>query len=299
MTRLSYALPADALRRFDPTIDASDLGEDGVLIGEPGVDGRETVVSRIEGVEDDWDRTATPMRPVRVGSRDAPVYAGARGKGWPVDVYLDHSNVLPVDPDAGDFVERRGGRDEWRDITAREDTAWTADYRKGVLQVYSLPGANSLPSLRRYKDRFVRMSYRVGAGGEQARAGRTTLTASVGTSADTTIGVENANRLPPSGGTMLLGGEEYVSVEAGDGEATLVSRGLRRTEAATHDTGAEIHFCPLNVREAVAAKAARELVIYDDFVDKIRAGGSEIDPQKKIDEWQREWEETVQKYGDY
>jgi len=294
MPRLQYALPEDVLRRFDPNVGPSEL-DSGEYIGG---DGREVIASRLEGVESKWDRTAAPMRPVRVGSRDSPVIASARGKGLPVRVYLDHMNVLPFDESEGDFLERRVGRDNWTDMTGRRGSAWTIDNRVGVITIYRLPGAGSLPALRNYRDRFVRMSYRVGVGGESLRSGQTTLTEEMPDGATGTFAVDSASRLPPSGGTMLVGGEEYVSVgSVGADEIEVAERAVRRTSGAAHSAGDVVHFCPMMAREAVAAKAAKELVNFDNFTDEIR-GGPMVSVEDKLDEWEEEWTQAVDQFDD-
>jgi len=296
MPRLNYAVPLDVLRRFDPTLTESDITGENYI----GNEDEEIIKSRIEGVESSWDSEATPMRPLRIGSRGAPIHESARGKGFPVNIYLDHANILPFDSSEGDFIERRNGRDDWVDITGRLGNAWTADFRKGVLRIYRLPGAGAVPVLRDFRDRFVRLSYRIGAGGEYERAGQTTLSEDITDSDTGTVTVADASRLPASGGTFLLGGEEYAvvsSVDQGGDTVEIASRGKRRTSNVSHSSGDVIHYCPMDVREAVAAQTARELVMYDDFVDNIR--NPNIDPQTKLDEWQSEWEETVGDYASY
>jgi len=296
MPRLTYALPMDALRKFDPTMQQSDLDNNAFI----GHDDEEIIISRLEGVESKWDRNATPMRPVRVGGGDAPKYKSAKGAGFPVHVYLDHRNVIPFDASQGDMIERRTGRDSWTDITNREGSSWVADYEMGKLTLYTLPGRGNLPALRNYRDRFVRLSYRLGAGGDYISAGQTTLSASLSAGATETVSVANASRLPETGGVMLVGGSEYVEISAVDesaDEVTIRSRGLRLSEDTSHDTGTVIHYCPMDVREAIAAKAARELVIYDDYTDWLVEGSEAFDRRAKLDEWEQEWNSTVASYN--
>jgi len=303
MSRLHYALPIDVVRRFNPQITRSNLEDwksspDAALVGYEDID---TITSRLEGIESKWDRKATPMRPVRIGSEAAPIYESAKGKGFPVNIYLDHMNIAPIDPNAGDFIERRTGRDSWTDITNREGSSWVADYREGTLTVYELPGYGNLPVLRNYRDRFIKLSYRLGAGGDYANAGETTLTASLASGDTSTVGVEHASRLPPSGGTMLVGSDEYIvvsEVDHGSGEIRVAERGVRRTEDVQHDAGTRVHYCPMDVREAIAAKTAEELVRSDGWTVDVADGDGSVDPERKIDDWEDEWTSTIAEYND-
>jgi hypothetical protein len=296
MPRLSYALPSDVLRRVDPTATTSDLMDTNVF----GAQDRETLRSRLEGVESKWDRHATPMRPVPVGSRETPKYHSAKGGGYPVHIYLEHQHIHPIDASMGDLIERRTGRGSWTDITTQEGSAWTADYEMGRLTVYKLPGAGALPALRDYRDRFLRVSYHLAAGGDYSRAGQTTIDGDVSMGTDGTLSVAHASRLPRSGGTMLLGGSEYVHVDSVDHETDeieIATRGVRRSEKAAHGSEPVIHYCPMDVREAVAAKAAREFVIVDDLTEWL-FDDPNIDLETKLEEWEAEWQEAVGGYSD-
>jgi rhodanese-related sulfurtransferase len=297
MPRLNYALPVDVIRKFDPTLEPEDLDNNEFI----GHDDEEIIIARIEGLEAKWDRRAAPMRPVRVGGGDTPKYKSAKGAGFPVHVYLDHMNVIPFDSAQGDVLERRTGRDSWTNIMNREGSAWVADYDEGKLTLYTLPGRGSLPALRRHRDRFVRLSYRLGAGGGYATAGQTTLSSALATGTTDTVAVADASRLPETGGTMLVGGTEYVEVSAVDhaaDEITIRTRGLRVSSDTDHPDGTVVHYCPLDVREAIAAKAARELVIYDDYTDWMVEGSEAFDRRAKLEEWESEWTTTVANYSD-
>jgi hypothetical protein len=303
MPRLNYALPVDVVRRFNPQITQENLQNwesdpEAALIGHEDY---EKIVARLEGVESKWERKATPMRAVHVRSSDTPVYKSAKGAGFPVHVYLGHRNVIPFDAAQGDFIERRTGRDTWTDITNEEGSSWVADYEMGRLTVFELPGRGHLPVLRRYRDRFVRLNYRIGAGGDYARAGQTTLAAQLKTGSTTTVSVSDASRLPREGGTMLVDGAEYVDVSSVDHDADEVSvatRGVRDTTDQDHSSEAVIHYCPMNVREAVAAKAAKELVQYDDWTAELVDNGRAVQAERKLDDWESEWMDALGEYGD-
>ncbi|MFB6189337.1 MAG: hypothetical protein ABEI57_05590, partial [Halapricum sp.] len=273
------------------------------LIGHEDVD---KVNARIEGVEAKFEsETSNALREVRVGSVGEPAtYEYYGNKYWkysPATVYLDHRNILPIDPAQGDALEIRIGRDNWRDITGEEGQRWTANYRKGKLEIYS-----RLRQSTRYRnindDRFVRLTYRYGSlGGDRNSGGETTLAQSLATDVTGQVDVANVSRLPASGGTMLLGGAEYVSIETVDPQAdtvTIRERGLRATQSVAFESGDTLHYCPMNVREGIAAKAARELVLYDDWTDELVEAGTVPQPQAKLDEWEQEWNQTVARYAE-
>jgi len=302
MSRLTYATPVDVARRFDPRLDQAGILAGELLEGE--ANDAETIQARLDGIESKWDRMATPMRSIPIGSPSVPKNFDARGSPWPVKIYLDHQNVAPLDENRGDFIETRTSRDSYTDITNQEGSAWTADYDMGVLTIYRYPGAGQLPAFRHVRDKFVRISYHTTAGGDRFRAGDTTLTQSITDNDTGTVSVQNAKELPRGGGVMLLNGAsipgaEYVQVDSVDhatNEIEIASRGLRGTSDGDYDSGTEIHYCPMDVREAVAAKAAVELAITEDFTEYLFDG--DIDRQTRIEQWDTEWSNTVGTYTD-
>jgi len=300
MSRLTYATVLDVSRRFDPRLDEAALLAGELLEG--AADDIETIQSRLDGVESSWDRQATPMQSVPVGSRSVPKRYDAKGTPWPVNIYLDHNNIAPFDPAQGDFIETRTGRDQYTDITNQEGSAWTADYDTGVITIYRYPGAGQLPAFYQIRDQFVQISYRTTAGGDQFRAGETTLTSSIDSNDTQTVDVANAAQLPRNGGVMLLGGAtipgaEYVTVENVDhanNTVEITGRGLRGTSGAGHEAGDRIHFCPMDVREAVAAKAAAELAMAEDFTEWLFDG--DVDRQTRMDTYEEEWTNAIGRY---
>lgn len=301
MPRLYYATPLDVLRRFDPQLSQAALNN-GEHIGN---NDEEQVISRIEGVQHTFEREGRPFREVRVGGGPGTyVYKGLPGRDFPYHIHLDHFDIVPFDPAAGDVIERRSGRDSWIDITNDEGSDWVADYRLGKLTLYALPGRGHLPMLRQYRDRFIRLSYRHGApGGDTQSGGQTTLGESLSGDQTGSVSVADASRLPMGGGTMLVNGTEYVYVSAVDIDAdtvTIDDRGLRGSDSSTsHSSGDVLHYCPLSVREAVAAKAAREAVLYDDWTDQlVETGGGAPAPQAKLEAWESEYQNAVARYSD-
>lgn len=299
MSRPTYCTALDVLRRFDPQIDQTALDGKEFI----GNNDEEQVIARIEGVESKFEREARPLREVRVGAGPGSyVYKSAKGRGFPVHVYLDHMQIVPIDPAAGDVIERRTGRDNWVDITNQEGSAWVADYRKGKLTVFELPGRGHLPVLRNYRDRYIRISYRHGAlGGDPRAGGQATLGENLTQGQTGTVSVTDAGRLPGTGGTMLIDGAEYVEIAAVDLENNTVdiaARGLRGTADAARSSGDILHYCPMDVREAIASLTAREAVLYDDWTDQLIDTASGPKPAPKLDEWKQEFDDAVANYTD-
>lgn len=300
MARLTYATVLDVSRRFDPRLDEAALLAGELLEGD--ANDIETIEARLDGVEASWDRQATPMQSVPVGSETVPKKYDAKGSPWPVNIYLDHNNIAPFDPAKGDFIATRTGRDQYTDITNQEGSAWTADYDKGVITIYRYPGAGQLPAFYHIRDQFVQISYRTTAGGDQFRAGETTVTESVGSNDTDNFSVENASQLPRNGGVMLLGdgsipGAEYVTVDSVDhanDTIKITERSIRGTSNTSHDSGTRIHFCPMDVREAVAAKAAAELAMAEDFTEWLFDG--DVDRQTRMDTYEEEWNNAIGRY---
>lgn len=305
MPRTNYTLPVDVVRLFDPQITQENLenwssAPEEALIANEDAD---QIRSRIRAFESKWDREATPMREVAVVDDPGYIYKSAKGRGFPVHVYLDHRHVVPFDATQGDVIERRTGRNSWTDITAEEGNSWVADYRKGKLTLFRLPGFGHLPVLRRWKERFVRLRYRIrGAATDVHTSGQTTLSNDITDSQTGPVDVADAAKLPAGGGPMLVGGDEYVqvgSVDAGADTIEVATRGIRASTATSHDSGAVVHYCPPQVRDAVAAKTARWLVLNADWTDAlVDTGSGAPQPQSKLDDWEREWNETVARYSD-
>ena len=304
MPRTRYATPEDVVRRaLGGTIGrktqdkvAAALDANAILETE---DDREIIQARLESVESQWDREATPMRAVPVGSSAAPKYFDAKGTPWPIRIYLQHQNVRPLDPAMGDFIETRTARDAYADITNREGSSWTADYDDGIITVHKLPGAGQLPAFHRIREKFVKISYHLGAGGDFASAGETTLSSNITDTETGSVDVTHASRLPRSGETMLLGGTEYVYVSEVDHETdtiTIDKRGTRLTQSSSHESGTTVHFCPVDVRDAVAAVGAIEIARTEDFNESMFDGDINISAKK--DDWEAEFDRAVNRYSD-
>lgn len=300
MALAQYCHVVDVLRKFNPQLTETNLDNDDYI----GYEDREQVRARIDAVSDDFDdQTRSPLRLVRTGSPGAPEtyeHVGVEGSGKraPLRASLAHRNVVPFDADAGDALEVRTSRDGWRDVTSLAGSKYTLDHRSGRLRLY-----NRLTNWIYWDvpdDRYIRATYRHGAlGGSRTDGGQTTLSSQAAQGA-TSLSVQNAARLPSSG-VLLVGNDEYVratSVDYGTDTVT-VERGIRATTDQDHSSGAVVHYCPLNVRDAVAAKTARELLRYEDWVDELAFADAsqQIGASEKAESWQDAYDSALAKHS--
>lgn len=290
-----YALVEDVLRKLDQNPERNQAA------GGNGRFDPAHLESRIRSVSREFDRaTGTPHRMRRVGSPNEPRtwdYHDARRK-YPLRVDLNQRSIVPFDPDEGDRLEVRVGRDSWRDVTDAEGSQWTLEHSSGYLRVFRR-------LLRRLwwespDDRYIRTTYRYGSlGGSFDRGGETPLESEIADDA-TTLDVADIARLPPSGGfAATVGGEEYVEVEAVDHETGEldVRRGVNGTDATTHGAGATVHYCPEDIRDAVAGKAAVEGVLKDDSQLGMPDDGQLTDRETKKKTFESEWDDTCARYS--
>jgi hypothetical protein len=297
-----YALAVDVLRHFDPSLSQADLATEDYI----GRQDLEQVRARLESASDEFDRnTGRAFRLRRVGAPSDPAtweYHDARRTShrFPLRVDLDHGDIVPLDPDAGDALEIRTGRDTYEDITAEQGDSFYLDRATGELKLYQLL-VNRL-FFEAADERYARLTYRYGGlGGGRSRGGQTTLTGDVD-AATTTLAVANASRLPADGGIVRVGpfdDPEYVRVTGVDpaaGELT-VTRGQRATVATTHDAGDPVHYCPLDIRDAVAGLAAAELVRYDTFIQQVDEDDDGIDPGTKVEQWNARFDDACAQYS--
>lgn len=297
MPRTHYCHPVDPLRVFDPQLSMSDLESNGYIGSQ---DDEDRVLAALEDAESEFDSlTRNPQREVRVGVPGEPATfehqsADLRRNQNGVKVWLDNTHVTPIDPDEGDSIEIRTGRDSWRDITNESDR-WEFNYRDGWVRFFSRLHRSMYRQSAR--DRIIRICYRHGAlGGDPHSAGQTTLTSGV-TSGDSTAEVDDYARLPQEG-LLLVDGSEYVSARRGaGGTLELNARGIRGTTDQDHESGSVVHFCPSDVRKAVAHRAAIELLTYDDWVHQLVDTDHGIQSSMKTDEWKETWEKTLSKYS--
>jgi len=291
-----YCTDIDVVRKFNPQLGEAALEANDYIQNND----REQIRARIDAVSDKFDEnTGRAMREVRVGSPGAPrtyeYYDAQRQRHrYPLEVDLDHQDIVPIDANAGDTLEVRDGRDSWDAITSDEGDEWWLDYEDGELKIFELLVNRIYFEAR--DERYLRITYRHGAlGGGRRRGGQTTLDSQVDDSTSTTtLSVADSARLPADGGVMLVGtgtDAEYVRVSDVDTstDTLTVTRGIRATSATSHASGAPVHYCPLEVRDAVAAKTARELLRYDDWVDELVEAGQGLGASDKMDAWEQAW----------
>jgi len=287
-----YCLFEDVLRRFDPTTDPSDFEQE-LQSRNP----KQKYEAAIENKSNEFEqKTGHAWRETRVGSPDAEETYEYHGEDYDkfrrgVKVWLDHREVLPLDPDKGDSLEVRTGRNNWRDVTDQAGDRYGANYPEGWIRIYA---GFRTPARwnREIEDRNIRVSYRYGSlGGDRGRGGETRLSGSVDDSGGV-LPVEDASRLPAHG-LVTLGGSEYARFSGADHgaeELTGVSRGVRATDAQAHDAGDTVHYCPLPVREAVAAGVACEMITYDDWTDILVDADAGLSHSDKREQWNKEFE---------
>lgn len=300
--RTPYCLPVDALRKFDPTLSQSDLSDDALFAG----DDLEKWRAEVEDACDEFDtKTGNAQRLTYVGRGGAWEYQDAtmRRHTGGVKVYLDHRNVLPIDSAEGDTIQVRKTRDSWRDVTSDTDL-WRLNAPKGTLHLFT----RRIPVTGRYRRAYindnVRVKYRYGAlGGERGRSGQTTLASSLAAGASS-MDVDNAERLPRSGLVMISDGagtNEYVRYTSADISADSLSglnRGRRGTNDVQHSSGETVHYCPLDIRKAVAGRVAMEFVGSDDIAGNLATPDDNVSFSDRIDTWKEDWESALGKYSE-
>jgi len=287
--RTHYAHPIDALRKFNPQMTMATLEQEDFI----GVDDLERVLSTIEGVEARFDSlTGNPMRRVRVGDTDRPesweVQSASLTKGHGIKVWLDNKHVWPLDSSEGDRLEIRTGRRSWREVTGHSDR-YDLNERKGYIRFFTRYTRSFWREALR--DEALRICYRHGGqGGSRDEAYQTTLAANT-LAPETTMDLSRSSGVFPS--TILKVGDEYVSVTA-SGDPVGVARGVRGTEAAEHDAGTDVSYVPLDVREAVAAKAAVELMSWADWTNEL-VDADGMRTSDKVEQWEATWTEALEK----
>lgn len=291
---LPYAAPVDVARLLDDPPD------------QVPADRQTEYRSRAERASQKWDRTTgAPMRTVRVGSETRPEtyehhdVREARS-GPPVRIDLEHGDIVPIDATEGDRVEIRKGRDTWDDVTGEEGDTWTLDYRRGELKAYRFLISRAF--FEAPHERFLRITYRHGGlGGDRSHGADTALSSAV-TSTDTSFDVDDASVFPTAPFTALVGPPdalEYVSVTDVDtGTDTLtVERGREFTTAGAPAAGTTIQYTPADVREAVASKAAEQLMMNDDADLSVPDNGNLSSRAERAERLRDEWEEVAGKYA--
>lgn len=297
MARTLYALPVDVLRKFDPGVTQGDLSSESLF----GNEDLELVRSHIEGAERKFDeRTGHPFREQRVGTPNEPAtYEKKDADFWRYQggtrVWLEHYPVIPLDSTQGDVLEIRVGRDNWKDITDDEGTLYEANWLDGTITIYAARYRGSWRNAAFQNN--IRASYRHGAfGSDPGEGGQTELASdTTGDGSDTVLDVKDASRLPPRG-IVNLGGVEYAHMTNRDtaNNTITVTRGVRQTDASKNlVSGDVVHYCPSNIRDAVAARAARELIKVDHIGDNLPTPDDDLSFTDLIKDLEREWSEAV------
>lgn len=298
MARTLYALPIDVLRRFDPSLTQDQLEENELF----GNDDEQTLLARLAAVERKLDsETGHPFRETRVGNPGEPFSYETHDSDFRryqggVRVWLDHYPVVPLDATAGDTLEIRTARSEWRDLTDDEGSLWEANWREGTITIYAPRYAG--PWRHAAMQNNVRVCYRHGAfGADPQEGGQTTLANdTTGDGTDTELDVADASRLP-AGGLLNLGGVEYGHMTGRDLDADTitVTRGVNHTDetSSSLETGDVVHYCPEQIREAVAAKATRDLILVDHIGDNLPTPQDDLSFNDWLGELEDEWQQAI------
>lgn len=307
--RSNYATVIDVLRLFDPTLEASilDLDPNDEYIGRETF---EVIQSELESAEAEVESdTNTAFRTVTYGQ--AGVYGSyhwipktdlinEESNNRPTRFYL-RPNLIPFDTAKGDELAYRTGTDSFTPIP---ESQYMVNWRTGQVELFDVFGRSYFAKRvnRPYQSSPIVARYRYGAGGHRSRdAGETTIADAI-TSDDTnpTIGVADVERIPPNTNEpVLLAHSEYVriDVDRSTSEVTITERGLRGTsDEFAHDSGATLHYCPMDIRKAVAWKTAENLNDWDFFVEWLTERVDYSDVQRRIDRAQDYYEKTVKKY---
>lgn len=330
--RLTLALPVDVARAFDATVTQTQLNND-TMLGSAG--DVEVLSSFIEDAEDEFrsltDAATRLSRAGTPGDRTTydqvtykvPGHADFR-RSWTgvggmydleeVEKNLQNGRLLPFDSAEGDeaYLYRGlgGGSsgDEWEDVTDDYGDSWAIlNHREGTVVFDPVELMRSMRGSRQgvgmTRDRLSRLrfaiSYRYGTqGGDRGHAGATDLDASLSQGATTTVAVDDASRLPTSGGgsVVLLVGREYIraTVDASSDEIDVLERGVRGTTDAAHSSGDRLQYTPGAVRKAVTARAGMSLVSGGRYMRFLPDNEDDLDEGDLLDEFRETWTTTVE-----
>lgn len=231
------------------------------------------------------------------------------------EIELDNERVLPFDPDEGDqlfyYTGLQGsGNSSWEDITEDEGETWAIlDHRAGTFVFWPTllweaylgdtnGGLGNTALAGQKRVRFA-ISYRYGAlGGSRSATGATTLGENITDTQTGTVAVEDAGRLPGgrSGGSyILLINDEYVdaTVDVSNDEIDIVTRGVRGTEASSHDSGDRVQYTPPTIRKAVAARAGMQLISSGRYSAFMPDSEDAIDKSDMMDRLKETWDGTI------
>lgn len=331
--RLDLALPTDVfIDWFDTTVTATQIQNNTVLGSADDRDSLTSMLEDAES--EFIDLTNAAVRPSREGTPGdvetfeqqtfSPPGHEAFKNQWSgsaqvyqpqeAELNLEHNRVLPFDPDEGDEVRVYRGMDpatdtQWDDITDDEGDLWTMlDHREGVLAVHpieifrAMMGTTSRGLSVRTTRRDVRvtLTYRYGAlGGSRSNAGETTLGGSgeVLTASDTpdALDVADASRLPRSECVVMID-EEYLHVTPDPDADTLDvhERGVRNTNAESHDADAKVKYTPPSIRKAVAARAGMSVINAGRYQSFLPDSDDEVDKNDMNDRMEATWNRTIE-----
>ena len=328
--RLTLALPIDTVRLFDTSVSQAQLD---ASTFQNSTDDIDLLAGMIEDAENEFRQHTGEKYSIGrkgiTGRRETyeqvtydvsgheqykRAWTGTAGnyRNTERTKQLDGERVLPFDPDEGDeaYVYRGlspGVSDSWEDITAEYGETWAIrNHVTGRIAISPVEIARSLRGnyhgLGVGRDRLrnvtLAISYRYGGlGGSSNHASATTLTETGGIddSQTDTVDVADGARFPSDGTKIVLIDREYLEVKAlpDTDELQLIDRGVRGTDAASHEDGARIQYTPPAVRKAVAARAAEQLVVSGRYTDWMPDTEDSVDRDDMIDQFSEIWDGTV------
>lgn len=328
-SRTTLAIPTDVARNFDSDITQAQLDADQFGAAPDDVD---LLQSFLEDAEDEFfmetDSQIKIGRKGNKGQRETFEEVAKKLSGHKQyrrnfsHVTFDYDNrtdtlelangsILPFDPEEGDAAYLyRGLRGEgWEDITEDRGELWDiVNYKRGELII-----SPELKRLIRTRNRGgiglvnnqlervrIAISYRYGGlGGTRRQAARGTITEELSDSQTGTVSVSGDSTFPTDdagGGFVVLVDREYILARADpeNDELELVERGVRGTQAASHDSDTRFSYTPPAIRKAVAARAAMQLVTSGRYQTWLPDTEDDITKSDLYDELETIWTTTVE-----
>jgi len=281
-------LPIDVVREFNPQVTQDQIQGPFATEGERrasiiGEDDYNQILVQIESTETILGhRYGQHYKRQSVSDKTPNDYfqkssSMAYPKMW---VSLPDTDIVSVER-----VEVRVGRDsdDWETVPAAD---YTVDYDDGTMVIQRF---RWLSDLYDHPGNSIRLAYTHGTPGNDAMSGgQTTVTANTGTGTGTWDLVD-ASLLPENPQTFQIDGE-YVkgTVDKSADTLEVTTRGWRGTTDEDHASGEAVHYCPLNVRQAVARKVA--VWMENSTIKTNEIAGAAVDPQDRISSWKEDWE---------
>lgn len=330
--RLTLAVGIDIARMFDATVTQAQIDADTLLNSGDDDDTLASMIEDAENeFRQVTDVKFSIGRKGLTGRRETyenvtydlsghqnykRAWTGTTGNYLPQEVStsLDGKRILPFDPDAGDeiyFYRGLGGKgvtggEAWEDITDEVGETWAIkNHRSGritfdpmLLYETYLTGTQGvgLGGRGQLRELTVAISYRYGGlGGSSDWATATELDVAIDDQQTGTVAVVDGGGFPSDGTKIVLIDREYVEVspDPANDEMEILTRGVRGTTPASHDTGSRVQYTPPAIRKAVAARAGMQLVASNRYRGYLPDTEDDLDSGDVVDEFEAVWQTTV------